>query len=380
MEVFYMELKDYKEVYDSLVMTEEADQRVLNGIREKGGEAMKRKYYKPVLTAGRIVAALAAIIITGTVVYAATEMWDINVAKKTGVSDKPEIREKMSNEGFSQYTGDDKINYSVTDKDITVSVIQTLADRYCADIYIEADFGSKYITEGNLLDFGGIEAEVGSIEPEVVFKCNGKVLDRAILNGVSKVVNNHKAVYRYQAGYYGMEELPEDAEISMQIDNFVAHKGERKGYYKVVTDGNWDIKWKLSFGTERRIYNLDHKIKTMDMNFKLKEFDVSPLSYSILLEEDGWTAEEREQFKKCHKNNAGIVLPVKGITTGYSSFMSGGICYLVVDENKEGKLFIREGNQFGQILDLEKITGISIYNNNIVEYISLEDCTYKIEK
>lgn len=65
---------------------------------------------------------------------------------------------------------------------------------------------------------------------------------------------------------------------------------------------------------------------------------------------------------------------------GHSSFMSGGICYLNVGESEEGKLFIRGGNQFGQILDLEKITGISICNNSIVEYISFEDCSYKVEK
>ena len=375
-----MELKDYKEVYDSLVLAEEADQRILNGIKGKGGKIMKRKYYKPALTTGRIVAALLAVIITGTAVYAATEIWDINVAKKTGVSDKPEIREKMSKEGFSQYTGDDKTNYSVTDQDITVSVIQTLADRYCADIYFEADFGSKYITTGELLDFGNVEAGIVSVLPEIVFKCNGEVLDMALLNGVSKVINSHRAVYRYQVGYHEMEELPEDAEISMEIDSFTVNKEEGKGSCKVVQEGNWNVKWKLSFGTERRIYTLDHKVKTMDMNFKLKEFDVSPLSYSILLEEDGWTAEEREQFKKLHKNNAGIVLPVNGITMGHSSFMSGGICYLNVGENKEGKLFIREGNQFGQILDLEKITGISICNNSVVEYISFKDCSYKVEK
>lgn len=399
-----MELKDYREVYNSLVLSEEADKRILDGINKKGGNIMKRKYYKPAWKAGRIVAALAAIVITGTAVYAATQMWDSNVARETGVSDNPEIRDKMSEKGYSQYLGDDKSSYSVTDKDITVSVIQTLADRYCADIYFEVDFGSKYITSGKCLDFGGTEVEIANVLPEIVFKCNGKVLDTALLNGVSKIINNHKAVYRYQAGSAGREEIPEGAEITMEISAFTVHKDDEEffalyeaaGYeladneimdaYKnwdwilATVQGDWTLEWKLLYGTERRIYDLDYKTRAMDMDFKIKELDISPLSFSILLEEDGWTEKERKQFKKRHKDNAGITSVLNGITMGYQKFIPyGGVCHLNVGENEDGKLFIREGGQFGRILDLEKVTGISI-SNGIVEYISFENVSYKTVK
>lgn len=394
-----MELKDYREVYNSLVLPEEADQRILDGINKRAEKYMKRKYYKPAWKTGRIVAAVAAAVITGTAVYAATEMWDSNVAKQAGVSDKPEIRDKMSGEGYSQYLGDDKANYSVTDKDITVSIIQTLADRYCADIYFEADFGSKYITSGECLDFGGTETEIADVLPDIVFKCNGKVLNTALLNGVSKIINNHKAAYRYQVGYIDREEMPEGAEITMEISAFTVHKDDEGFFSNIneVTDneldayrqwdntlaaiqGNWTLKWKLSSGTGRRIYNLDYKVRTMDMDFKIKELDISPLSFSILLEEDGWTAKERKQFKKRHKDNAGIRFILNGITMGHKKFVpNSGISHLYVGENEEGKLFIMEGSQFGKVLDLEKVTGISV-SNGIVEYISFEDIDYKTVK
>lgn len=144
--------------------------------------------------------------------------------------------------------------------------------------------------------------------------------------------------------------------------------------------GSWTIKWELSYGTERRVYDLDYKTRAMDMDFKIKELDISPLSFSILLEEDGWTGKEREQFKKRHKNNAGIEFILNGITMGHQKFIPhSGVAHLKVGENEEGKLFIREGGQFGQILDLEKVTGISIYNG-IVEYISFEDTSYRTVK
>ena len=397
-----MELKDYREVYNSLVLSEEADKRILDGINKKGGRTMKRKYYKPAWKAGRIVAALAAVAVTGTAVYAATQMWDSNVARETGVSDNPEIRDKMSEKGYSQYLGDDKTNYSVTDKDITVSVIQTLADRYCADIYFEVDFGSKYITSGKYLDFGGTEVEIANVLPEIVLKCNGKVLDAALLNGVSKIINNHKAAYRYQAGYTDREEIPEGAEITMEISAFTVYKDDKEFFalYKAsesetedgrmdayenwdrtlaTVQGNWMLEWKLSYGTERRIYDLDYKTRAMDMDFKIKELDISPLSCSILLEEDGWTANERRQFKKRHKNNAGITFILNGITLGHQKFIPhDGVCHLNVGENEDGKLFIREGGQFGRILDLEKVTGISV-SNGIVEYISFKDAIKELE-
>lgn len=158
MEGYFMELKEFRELYDSVVLPEEADKRILDGImqknfnRERKEESImaKKEKTKALKTWRIVLASLAAVLVVGGGAYAATHMWNQNVAKEFEVADKPDKMKEMSEKGFSQHmenvdkNDDNNTVLSVTDKDITVNVVQTLADKNCAYIYFEADFGSKY--------------------------------------------------------------------------------------------------------------------------------------------------------------------------------------------------------------------------------------------
>lgn len=201
-----MELKEFRELYDSVVLPEEADKRILDGImqknfnRERKEESImaKKEKTKALKTWRIVLASLAAVLVVGGGAYAATQMWNQNVAKEFEVADKPDKMKEMSEKGFSQHmenvdkNDDNNTVLSVTDKDITVNVVQTLADKNCAYVYFEADFGDKYtpVTKG--------QTEIPDTdiaEADVDYSIDGMDLNWS--GGIAKIINNHKIAYEY---------------------------------------------------------------------------------------------------------------------------------------------------------------------------------------
>lgn len=373
-----MELKEYREIYDSMVLTKEADERILDGIKKKGEKPMKKRYYKPVWKAGRVAAAIAAVIITGAAAIAATQMWDNNVAEEFKVSDKPEVKNQMSDKGFSQYMedeGDDKTNFSVKKKGVTVNVVQTLADRHCAYIYLEAEFDSKYKAVKDNVEYIAGKPESNVAYPDITFGFNGHSVDAS--GGIHKVINKNKIAYRYYIVNPDIKESLGDADFSIKIDHFETDKKRNDANPDVVVKGNWDFKWKLSLGTERRVYTINKKIKIEGMDFIIKELEISPLSYLLVVSEDGWTEKQRKGFEKLQKNGSAISRFIHNIKLKKSNFKGfGGMGILGMDKNETGKIEVWEFAQFSEVLDLEKVTGVSLCNNEI----SLKDCSYEVVK
>ena len=373
-----MELKEYREVYDSMFLTKEADKRILDGIKKKGEKTMRKRYYKPVWKAGRVAAALAAVVITGGAAFAATQMWDNDVAEEFKVSDRPDIKKQMSGEGFSQYMedeDDDKTNFSVQNKGVTVNIVQTLADRHCAYIYLEAEFDSKYKAAGDNIEYINGKAESNVAYPDITFGFNGHPVDAS--GRIHKVINKNKVAYRYYIVNPDTKESLGDGDFSIKINSFEIQKKRNDANPDVLVKGKWNFKWKLSMGTERRVYTINKKMKIEGMDFIIKELEISPLSCLLVVSEDGWTGKQRKEFEKLQKSGSAVSRFIHNIKLKKSNFKGfGGMGILGMDRNEAGKMEVWEFAQFSEVLDLEKVTGVSLCNNEI----SLKDCSYEVVK
>lgn len=374
-----MELKEYREVYNSMVLDKEADKRILDGIKKKGEKTMKKKYYRPVWKAGRIAAAVIAVIIAGSAaVYAATEMWNNYVAEDFKVSDKPEVKNQMSDKGFSQYMEEDagdKTNFSVEKKGVTVNVVQTLADRHCAFIYLEAEFDSKYKAVGDNVEYLDGKPESNVAYPNITFEFNGHPVDSS--GRIYKVINKNKIAYSYHIINPDKTESLGDADFSIKIDRFESDKERNDVNPAVVVKGKWDFKWKLSMGTERRIYSINKKVNIKGVDLIIKELEISPLSHSLVVEEDGWNEKQRKKFEKLQRNGGLIGRFIDNIKLKKSDFIGfDGMGLSSMERDETGKIVMWEFSQFSEVLDLEKITGIDCQGNKI----SLKDCNYEVIK
>lgn len=377
-----MELKEFKEVYDSMVLPEKSDKKILNRIMQenfngKKGNIMDKKGKTTVSKAWRIAAAsLAAVLVAGAGVYAATQIWDNNVANEFNVADKPEKMKEMSEKGFSQYMkdvdkakGDDNNVLSVTDKDITVDVVQTLADRHCIYVYFEAEFGDKYtpVTEGQTE-----VSDTGIAYPEVKFDTGDVTLNWS--GGIAKIINNHKIAYEYYFETADLSQSLDDIEFEMNISKFTVDRVKCDPKPEVLAEGTWNFKWDLSHGTEKRIYTIDKKVNIQGFDFKLKTLEISPLSYYIVAEADGWNEKDLKRYKKLNAED-GINVVITGLELDDSVFKGfGGMGAMGTGESLE-PVILTEFTQFDEILDLEQLKGIVFPEG---QEVSLEDCSYSV--
>lgn len=379
-----MELKEFREVYDSMVLSEESDKKILNRImqenfNEKKGNIMDKKGKTTVSKTWRIAAAsLAAVLVAGAGVYAATQIWDNNVANEFNVADKPEKMKEMSKKGFSQYMkdvdkvkGDDNNVLSVKDNDITVDVVQTLADRHCIYVYFEAEFGDKYtnVTEGQTE-----VSDIGIAYPEVKFDTGDVLVSWS--GGIAKIINNHKIAYEYCFETADLSQSLDGIEFGMNISKFTVDRVKCDSKPEVLAKGTWNFKWDLSYGTEKRIYTIDKKVNIQGFDFKLKTLEISPLSYYVVAEADGWNEKDLKRYKKLNEKD-GINVVITGLELDGSVFKGfGGMGAMGTGESLK-PVTLTEFTQFDEILDLEQLKGIVLPEG---QEVSLEDCSYSTTK
>ena len=139
-------------------------------------------------------AALAAIVAAGGIGYAAVNLWDRSVAEDFGVAKDPEMMQEMNDKGFAQQpqvSGTKSDRVSVTDKDITVTLKQTLADEHGAYVCYEVKYGDKYKAVDQ-----GVEkhSDYGIAMPRAKFQMDSGI-PLSYSGGVKKVVDDHTVLY-----------------------------------------------------------------------------------------------------------------------------------------------------------------------------------------
>jgi len=372
-----MKPEEFRQVYDLMTLDDEADCRILSGIGKMaaGGQKMENRKYKKKCTKA-VVAAVVAILAVGSGGYAASLAWNGNVAERFGVEDKKEMMQELSDKGFSkklesENTADGAVKgagnegdvLSVTDKDITVTVRQTLADEHCGYIYYEVEYGEEYtpVVDGadELSDYG-----IAWAAPQLTTDA-----DISYSSGVMKIINDHKIGYECFFCFSDPDRTFHGNLLNMKIKYFYMDKEKADAKPERIAEGNWTLSWKISNGTQKRVYQIDRTVKIDGMDMYFEKLEVSPLSCkAYVVTKDKKFMELSDKLEE-----PGL----EKLQCGENTFQgNGGGGYMVPKHKKNGKTYIVEQKEFDKILDLDALTGF-YYGNRL---ITLEDVEYTVEE
>lgn len=380
--------------------SQELKERVL--YQEEEGISMrdKRKYFKFVPKVAAT--GLAVVLATGGIAYAGTSLWDHYVAESFGVENNESLKKDLKKKGFAEQPQNEKKKnnlVSVTDKDITVTVQQTLADEHAAYVCFEVKFGDQYqpVGEGVTED-----SEYGMAVPEdLSFEMDyGKDMGYGLAYGGvrSKVIDDHTILcdcfvntienYTFKDGIF-----------KMSISAFMMKEEEWTDHPElIVKDGKWDLAWDLSVGTEKRVYHLDQTLTFGEDRVVLKDLTISPLSSTLTTESpDGVSLNEigavlKDPEGKCYKEKIGDLEIIRYVRTDgmedkvFKKLPKGqSLCLLdTYDLCLDGKDFDGMGggssagenylsSHFDKVLNLDKVTGVRVGG----QYIDLTSATYE---
>ncbi len=396
---------DFEELMRETMDSKEKPSRELNQRtiqRVRSGEAAGRCRYLRFSKAAAAV--IGAILLTGGVTLAATQLWNRDVAEDYGVAGDERTMTELNDKGFvgmpEETAGNDE-PLQTTDQDITVRVLQTLADEHSAYVYFEVDYGKKY----NAVDKGSTElSDFGVIMPMVRFTTDsGDAL--SYCGGISKIKNEHRVTYAYELS--SQRESFKDRQIHMEIRKFTKDTRKADAHPVTVAKGNWSLGWKLSVGTEKRIYELNQELDLGGTHFTVKRFTVTPLSYEVEVEETdgvpigniigivgidkegeiktdregnfkvyryvntgGRPQKEDEIYAKLPKNKSTCIFDtVSAFYFGKDTFDGYGGMGGTSSENGA----TREFGMFTKVMKLDRLTGIRVAGR----YVSLADCPYE---
>jgi len=258
----------------------ELNERIL--YHNRGGNRMQNKKYVKFMPKVALVA-LAAVAVTGGIGYAAVNLWDRSVAEDFGVAKDLEMMQEMNDKGFAQQpqvTGEENDQVSVTDKDITVTLKQTLADEHSAYVCYEVKYGDQYKAVDQ-----GVEKHLdyGIAMPWTKFQMDSGIsLNHS--GGVKEVVDDHTVLYEYFITTSRNEDTLDQGKMKMSLSDFWIDLQKADPKPKVIAKGgNWDLSWDLSVGTEKRIYHLDQTLTLGKYRVVVKDLIISPLSYTVTI-------------------------------------------------------------------------------------------------
>lgn len=261
--------------------SQELRDRILN--QEKERLTMGNKYFKYVPKVAA--AALAVVLATGGIAYAGTRLWDHYVAEDFGVAKNAKLQKELNEKGFAQQpqvTAEAKRKeISVTNKDITVTIQQTLADEHSAYVCYKIQYGDQY----KAVDQDAAKhLDYGVAMPWTEFQMDSGI-PLNYSGGVKKVIDDHTILYEYFITTSRMEDTLGEGMMKMSLSSFT--KDSKKADTSpevVVKDGKWDLSWDLSVGTEKRVYRLDQTLTLGEYNIVLKDLTISPLSAKLTME------------------------------------------------------------------------------------------------
>lgn len=263
--------------------SQELRDRILNQEKERWTMRNKNKYFKYVPKVDA--AALAVVLATGGIAYAGTRLWDHYVAEDFGVAKNAKLQKELNEKGFAQQpqvTAEAKRKeISVTDKDITVTIQQTLADEHSAYVCYKIQYGDQY----KAVDQDAAKhLDYGVAMPWTEFQMDSGI-PLNYSGGVKKVIDDHTILYEYFITTSRMEDTLGEGMMKMSLSSFTKDSKKADASPEVVVkDGKWDLSWDLSVGTEKRVYRLDQTLTLGEYNIVLKDLTISPLSAKLTME------------------------------------------------------------------------------------------------
>lgn len=290
--------KDIDKVMDSVDVT--VDECMKNKILERTTRAGKRKVF---YGKTRIVVVAAALVLCISTVTAGagriSALWNEAVAKisKTNVK----TQEKMVQKGYADVRGTEQSDVKETEQSaddvisarnngISVSLKQTLADRYGIRIYLDVKSTNGLKLTGNRL-----------FEDNDIYFDGKKI---GINEGAGFVedqykISDYEHIYELYSIYNKATDI-EGKEIGIHLGNLIG--GEKKLDDDVLVSGNWDLHWVAKSSTESKkiplsgSYQLKGTVagKTRYTECRLKTFEISPLSFRLTYECEDWNHISKE--------------------------------------------------------------------------------------
>lgn len=219
---------------------------------------------------GIAVLALAAVLTLGSVTAMASGLfkWNEKVADDFG-ADK-ELQDSLVSKGVTEQK-----YASVTDNGLTISLVQTLQDKkyFYALFEVNAPKDVTLNTVENAFE---------------VFKVDVQGLDHishSISGGFKSELNEPQNTNK---GYYEVwinkNQDFSDKEISVQFKNLQVDK--RKLEMQTVLEGDWLLKWKMSYKDSTMNYDLNKKYNLSGYDVLVKRVELSPLSMTVYFDEN----------------------------------------------------------------------------------------------
>lgn len=386
----------------------ELNQRILQQNREDNiMNRTKNKRISKNITSkiGRIAAATCiGILAMGGGALAAVHLWNPDIAQKWGLEQEDSTMQELNQQGYSAIptsSATEDNTLSVTDQDITVTVLQTVADEHCAYIYFEAKFGEQYQPVQNnateISDTGLAFAHVNLTSPSGI--------DFNYCGGIEKIKDDHTIIYSYQL--MPCDESFSDTTLNMSISSFTMDNVKMDDNPTVLAEGNWNLSWNLSNGSTKRVYDIDKVLTLGEYNFIVKSLEISPLSYKVYIENSdnislseiqAVVSENGEQELSVDENDNLVVLRYVEATEETADDIINSLpsdealipldtvnCFYLKNQKFEEldgmgasgfeddtKYYTNMGT-FSKILNLDELTGFQLAGQKIV----LTDCTYE---
>lgn len=261
--------------------SQELKERIL--YEEKEGLAMrdKNKFFRYVPKAAAV--AFAVVLATGGIAYAGSSLWNHYVAEDFGVENNTSLQKELNEKGFAQQPqkATEAQKTSVTDKDITVTIQQTLADENSAYVCYKIEYGEQY----NVVEPGTEKhLDYGVAMPWTEFEMDSGI-ELNYSGGIKKVIDDHTILYEYFITTSRMEDTLGEGMMKMCLSSFTKDRKKADASPEVVVkDGKWNLSWDLSVGTEKRVYRLEQPLTLGKYKIVLKNLTISPLSAKLTME------------------------------------------------------------------------------------------------
>ncbi len=363
-----------------------------------------KKLAKITSRAGKIAAAACiGILATGGVALAAAHLWDPGLAQKFGVENDDSTMQQLNEQGFSSIpTGTSENNtLSVTDKDITVTILQTLADENCAYIYVQAEFGEEYTP---VQKNATISSDIGIAFTDIDVTADSG-LGFSSCSQVAEIKDDHTVVYSCQLMPCGG--TFSNTTLNLSIKQFTMYDEKMDATPTILAEGNWDLSWDLSNGCTKRIYDINKEISLGEYNFTIKSLEISPLSYKVYVEnsdkislfdlqavvpacdDDTFAVDENgiwvvhRYVEATMETEDDIIatlpederlMPLGNVTAFYLGEKKFEVQYgMSAYSSEEDEKYSIDSGAFSQILNLDELTGFQIAGYNI----DLTNCPYE---
>lgn len=332
------------EMMESIVVEEELKERIMNQTVRKG----KHRFH--IWNVWQSVAAVVALLLVlGSVTAVAagvTGHWNANVAEEFE-ADK-EVQDKLLKEEYARdFTTDRQQGeiLQVKDNGVTVTVKQTLTDKYGMYIFLEVEIDKKL---GIKLDMDCL-----SIGPYLHKQIKGVEYTNYSAGFVDlKKKSPYKMGYEFHMlNDNGKECDMRGKEISLHLKNLLQSDDARAGKEKVILKGEWNLKWKVKSNNKTIQIPVNQTVKKWGTTYDVKTVELSPLSSKVIYKCNG-RGEEEDKLDVIYIMKDGTKY---NDPANEDSWIDGGGCF-----TEEGHMFA-----FIKVLDIDNLKSIIIQGKEI---------------